>query len=265
MEFAFRAYMNNRDVTDWITSVDIEHPRKTLYRQWTFRFAGWSSIEENAVWDLFGSYDPTGKPRAEILSRAGILPPDRERARLTIAPGTMPRLEIRGYDRVWTIQRKRPRQTIVVVPSSAYIVEEINGAPVLRESSVAGALKRYEGPVGRYKVWTHVRTIHDAIRRLANAAGVRVQCRFPNYEMIPLVIPPKNSFWESILELAAPWKVRVYYRDSTNTLVLVDPLAAHYGVGGTLTVPGGVVERMTASPIRTNRTRRVLIRIPSCR
>jgi hypothetical protein len=257
--------MNNRDVTNWITSVDIEHPRKTLYRQWIFRFAGWSAIEENATWDLFGSYDPAGEPRAEILSRAGILPPDRERARLVVAVGKMPRLEIRGYDFVWIAQRKRPRETIVVVPSSAYIVEEIDGRPVLRENSVAGALNRHEGPIGKYRVWTHVSTIADAVRRLGNAAGVRVDCRLPRAPMIPYVIPPASSFWEAILELVAPWKPRIYYRDSTKTLVIVDPLHSHYGIAGSLTIPAGVVKRITGFPIVQKRTRRILIRIPPCR
>lgn len=265
MEFAFRVYMNTRDVTDWITDVQIEQPRKTLYRTWTFRFAGWSAIEENATWDLFGSYDPAGEPRAEILSRAGVLPPDRERARLVVARGEMPRLQIRGYDYVWTAQRKRPRETIVVVPSSAYIVEEIDGRPVLRENSVAGALKRYEGPIGKYRVWTQVSTIAAGVRRLGNAAGVRVQCRLPSAPMIPYVIPPANSFWDSILELVAPWKPRIYYRDSTRTLIIVDPLHAHYRIGGSLAVPGDVVTRITGAPIIRKRTRRILIRIPPCR
>ncbi len=265
MEFGFRVYMNTRDVTNWVTNVEIEHPRKTLYRQWTFRFAGWSAIEENATWDLFGSYDPAGEPRAEILSRAGILPPDRERARLVVARDQLPRLEIRGYDFVWTAQRKRPRETIVVVPSSAYIVEEVDGAPVLRENSVAGALNRYEGPVGKYRVWTHVSTIAAAVRRLGNAAGVRVQCRLPSAPMIPYVIPPEKSFWEAILDLAAPWKPKFYYRDSTRTLVIVDPLHSHYGIAGNLTVPGDAVKRITGVPIVQKRTRRILIRIPPCR
>jgi len=265
MEFGFRVYMNTRDVTDWVTSLEIEHPRKTLYRQWTFHFAGWSAIEENATWDLFGSYTPGTDPRAEILSRAGILPPDRERARLVVARGEMPRLTIRGYDYVWSAQRKRPRETIVVVPSSAYIVEEIDGRPVLRENSVAGALNRHEGPVGKYRVWTHVSTIATALRRLGNAAGVRVQCRLPSAPMIPYVIPPDKSFWEAILDLAAPWKPKFYYRDSTRTLVIVDPLHSHYAMGGPLTVPGDAVKRITGAPIYEKRTRRILIRIPPCR
>jgi len=265
VEFAFRVYMNQRDVTDWITSVDIEHPRKTLYRTWTFRFAGWSAIEEDATWDLFGSYDPIGEPRAEILSRAGVLPPDRERARLVVARGTMPRLEVRGYDYVWTAQRKRPRETIVVVPSSAYIVEEIDGRPVLRENSVAGALKRYEGPIGKYRVWTHVSSIGSAVRRLGNAAGVRVNYRLPRAPMIPYVIPPENSFWDSILELTEPWKPRFYYRDSDRMLLVADPLHSHYAIGGNLEVPADAVKRLSGAPIIQKRTRRILIRIPPCR
>jgi hypothetical protein len=265
VEFAFRAYMNNRDVTDWITDVEIEHHRKTLYRQWTFTFAGWSSIEEDAKWDLFGSYDPTAEPRAEILARAGVLPPDRERLRLVVAAGRMPVSRIRGYDFVWTAQRKRPRETIVVVPSSAYIVENVDGRPVLRENSVAGALERHEGPIGKYRVWTHVRTIRDAVNRLGNAAGVRVDYRLPNENMIPYVIPPTASYWEAMLELVQAWKPEIYYRDSTNTLVFADPLHSHYSVGGALGIPAGAVVRMTGAPILRKRTRRILIRIPQCR
>jgi hypothetical protein len=258
--------MNQRDVTNWVTSVDIEHPRKTLYRTWTFRFAGWSAIEEAATWDLFGSYTPGTDPRAEILSRAGVLPPDRERSRLVVARGTMPRLEIRGYDYVWTIQRRRPRETIVVVPSSAYIVEETeDGRPVLLENSVAGALKRYEGPIGKYRVWTHVSTVSECVRRLGNAAGVRVNCRLPRAAMIPYVIPPTSSYWEAILELTEPWKPKYYYRDSDRTLNVVDPLHSHYSIGGYLEVPAGAVSRISGAPVIQKRTRRILIRIPPWR
>lgn len=265
VEFAFRAYMNNRDVSDWIDSVEIEHPRRCLYRQWTFNFAAWSSIENNARWDLFGSYDPTGDPRAEILSRAGTLPPDRDRVRLVVAAGKIPSLRVRGYDFVWTAQRKTPRETIVVVPSSAYIVENIDGRPILRENSVAGALDRYEGPVGKYRVWTHVRTIGEAVRRLGNAAGVNVSYRQIDKPMIPYVIPPTDSFWSAMLDLAAPWKPEIYYRDSTNTLVFADRLHTHYSIGGTITIPADAVVSMTGTPVLRKRTRRILIRIPQCR
>lgn len=265
MEFGFRVYMNKRDVTDWVTTVELEHPRNTLYRQWTFNFAGWSSIEEGAEWDLFGSYDPTGDPRAEVLARAGRTPPDRERDRLIVEAGKIPTLRVRGYDFVWSVQRKRPRETIIVVPSSAYIVEEIDGRPVLLENSVAGAIRRYEGPIGKYRVWTNVRTIPQCVKRLGNAAGVRVDYRLPSANMIPLVIDPTLSYWEAMIDLAKPWKPKIYYRDSINTLVLADPLHSHYQVGTTLTVPARTVVRMTGAPIKHKRTRRILIRIPPCR
>lgn len=265
-EFAFRVFMNHRDVTDWITSVELEHPRKTLYRRWTFRFAAWSAIESGAKWDLFASYQPTTNPQAEILTREGVAPPDREKDRLVVATGQLPRLEVRGYDFVWTAQRKRPRETIVLVPSSAYVVEETeDGRRVLRENSVTGALERYDGPVGKYRVWTNVRSVHIAIKRLANAAGMRVKCLFPDTPMIPLVLPPESSFWESIRELSGPWVPNYYYRDAENTLVIEDGISTRYPVSGSLTVPKDAVSRMTAAPVYLNRTRRVILKVPKCR
>ena len=264
MELSFRVYMNQRDVTPWITSIEIEHPRRTLYRQWTFNFAAWSNLESGARWDLFATYDDA-EPRAEIMSRGGILPPDRERRRLIVAAASVPRLQVRGYDFAWMAQRRQPAETIILVPSSAYKVEERDGRPILIENSVAGAINRYQGPIGKYRVWTHTRTLHQAIQKLGRAAGVNTRILIPNHDLIPTVIEPTKSFWQAIVDLVAPWAPRIYYRDSTNTLVFVDPLARHYGIDRTLELPSESIAEMVGAPVEFKRIRRILARIPKWR
>ena len=264
MELTFAVYMNRRDITPWITRIEIEHPRRTLYRQWTFTLAAWSNLEEDARYDIFVTYDPT-EPRAEIMSRGGILPPDRQRKRLTVSAVSVPTLTIKGYDLVWLAQRRQPAETVILVPNSTYQVEERDGAPVLIENSVAGAIDRYTGPVGRYRVWSYTRTIHQAVTKLGRAAGVNVRLLMPNHDLIPTVIPPTSSYWKAMQDLTAPWKPRIYYRDSTNTLVFVAPTSRHYRIGRTLELPSEVISEMTGAPVEFKRARRLLVKVPKCR
>lgn len=264
MDLEFRVFMNRRDVTQWVSSIDIEHPRRTLYRQWTFNFNAWSNLEAGARWDIFATYD-SSDPRAEVMSRQGILPPDRERRRLVISAASVPTLTVRGYDLAWIMQRRQPAETIILVPSSTYQIEERAGAPVLIENSVAGAIDRYTGPVGRYRVWSYTKTLHQAVTKLARAAGVNVRLLLPNHDIQPVVIPPTSSYWKAISDLVAPWKPRYYYRDSTNTLVIVDPVTRHYRVGRTLELPSEAIQRLTGHPVEFKRARRLLVRVPPCR
>lgn len=264
MELKFSVYMNRRDVTPWVKEVLVSHERRTLYRQWTFNFHAWSNLEPAARWDLFATYD-SSEPKAEILSRGGVLPPDRERRRLIVDAASVPALTVRGYDLAWMMQRRQPAETIVLVPSSTYQTEERNGAEVLVENSVAGALERYGGTVGRYRVWSYTKTLHQAVTKLARAAGVRVRLLIPNHDIQPLVIPPTSSYWKAIKDLCEPWKPRYYYRDSSNTLVIVDPVTRHYRLGRTLELARETISSMRGAPVEFPRTRRLLVRVPKCR
>jgi hypothetical protein len=264
MECGIRVYMNSRDVTGWVTRVELDQARRTLYRQWTFTFAAWSNLEDGARWDLFASYDPSSTPKAEILSRAGIIPPDRAR-RLQVNHASVPTLTVRGYDYVWMAQRRAPEHTLVMVPGSNHRFDDSTGTIVTRDGSATLALNNYGGVVGRYQVIEGCDTLHAAIRKLANAAGANVRLLFPDYDLQPFVIDPGKSYWQAILDLIRPWKTRVYYRDSTNTLIIVDPVSSHYSIGRTLELSANVIESLSGRPVDLRRTRRLIVKVPPCR
>jgi hypothetical protein len=249
----YTVYMDRRDVTPWVQSLEIRQPAGEIYREFRITFAGWSAVENyqsGVVWDIYSSMD-AANPRGEIEIRAGIVPPDRER-QVMIRPGEMPEISIDGFDHVWLAQRRRPSDTIVIVPGSGY-----GEGP----DGVQYALSRYDGPLGRYVVWQYVSTIHRAIQRLCSEAGMNVDCRFPNQPIVPFVVDPTYSYWEAVKELFAPWGAEAYYRRTTNTVILVDPEAPRYLVGNTLELATKHIVSAEALPIRTRRIRRVIVRI----
>jgi len=252
----YTVYMDRRDVTPWVRSLELRQPRRTIYREFTIDFAGWAAVQnfqDGVTWDIYSSTD-VSNPRAEVEIAGGIIPPDRDRL-VELEPGKIPTISITGYDRAWLVQRRRPNETIVVVPGSGF-GEDL-------EEAVGYAFAHYDGPVGNYRVWSWTRTVHDAVRKLANEAGVRVDLRFPNREIRPFVVAPESSYFEAIRELVDPWSPEVYYRRSFNTLVFVDPEAPRYGVGRTITLAAKHLRRVQAVPHRTKRIRRVLIRVSS--
>lgn len=256
MKLYYSVFMDRRDVTSWVQALEIRQPRRTIYREFSLEFAGWAAIQnyqDGATWDIYSSVDQDN-PRAEVEIAGGVIPPDRDRL-VDLQPGKVPVVEITGYDRAWMIQRRRPSATIVVVPGSGF-GEEL-------EESVGYALERYDGPVGQYRVWTYTRTVHEAVRKLANEAGVRVDLRFPDREIRPFVVDPERSYYEAIRELVDPWSPEVYYRRSWNALVFVDAEAPRYGVGRTVELAARHIRRVQALPVRAKRIRRVLLRVAS--
>jgi hypothetical protein len=255
-------YMNGSDVTPWITDLEIRQPRGAVYKQFTATFAGWNAVESyrtGASWDLFSSNDPEN-PRAEVEIRGGTVPPDRERRTVVVERGKIPAITVMGYDRVWIAQRRRPTDTIIAIPGGGWTWDEVDGQTILRESGVLEAIERYSGPVGRYRVWSHCRTIHGVIRRLANAAGINVELRFPDADVRSVVIPPDQSYWEAIRELASPWAVEMWFRRSWNSLLMLDPESPRYPVGRTLNIGTKAIRSIDAVPIQTRRVRRVIVR-----
>lgn len=255
--------MNQRDVTDWISAVDVRQPRGAIYRQFDVTFAGWNAIEgyeAGARWDIFATHDET-EPRGEILIRAGAVPPDRDRT-VIVARGAIPSVTVRGYDNVWMMQRRRPTDTIVAIPGTGLTFDQVDGQEVTRQSSVEEALDRYDGPVGRIRVWQYVRTIGDACRRLGNEAGVRVDFRIPDHDLKSVVIPATSSYWQAIRDLVKPWAPDYYFRRSLNTLTILDPESPRYVIGRRFNLSADNVPRITVRPITTNRIRRVIVRFP---
>lgn len=243
-------YHAGSDVTPWVTAVEVVQPSQTIYREFGVTLVGWSSFEAGGTWDVFGSYEPEN-PRAECLIRGGVVPPDRQ-VSMGLQTGAVPQVTIRGYDRVWLALRRAPRETVVLAPDS-------DGAAVAR------VLEDYGGVVGRYRVWRGMRTLHNAVVALGNAAGLRVRCLVPNYPLQPLVVDPRSSYWQAMLGLLEPVGAEVWYRRTANELVVADPLSLRYGLGRRMTIPAGLVVRAEAIPWRRRRVRRVVFRVPPCR
>lgn len=251
MDHYATVYMNSRDVTHWVTALDLYQPRATIYRQFDITFGGWSSLEyfeAGARWDIFASHDTTD-PRAESIIRAGIIPPDRERAML-VRHGQIPTVTLRGYDSVWLAQRRRPTDTVVIVPGAGF-----------GDGSVEAALEKYDGPIGRLAVWNYTSNVRRALDRLAAEAGLRVDYRLPDFDLLPFVIPPTRSYWEAILDLVRPWQPEIYYRRAYNRLLILDPEAPRYGVGRTLKIGEENLARVDAVPVTRNRIRRMILRL----
>lgn len=251
MIYYLTVYMNSRDVTPWVTELSITQPKRTIYRHFDITMAGWHFLEQyedGASWDVYASHDDTD-PTAEAVIRNGVIPPDRARA-LLIAAATVPTISLRGYDNVWLAQRRRPTDTLVVVPGAGF-----------GDGGVEAALEKYTGPVGRYAVWNYAATISQAVGRLAAEAGLRVDYRLPDADLLPFVIPPDRSYWEALVELVRPWQPEIYYRRNYNTLLILDPEAPRYGIGRTLNVGKENLVRVIGLPVYRNRTRRVILKL----
>lgn len=245
-------YMNRRDVTPWLQSLEPSQPAGCIYRQFTATFAGWHALEgylAGATWDLYGSHDPAN-PRAVALIRDGIVPQDREQT-ASVGAGAVPSFTVTGYDAVWLAQRRRPRDTVVMVPDAGF-----------GSGSVAKALASYqEGPVGRYVVWQYVRTYRAAVERLAREAGFRVDYRLPDHPLEPLVVPPTSSYWDALISLVEPWAPEVWYRRTWNTLMFLDPEAPRYDLDNVLTLGPDMGVAVDALPVVRNRVHRVILRV----
>ena len=246
MGYGATVYMDKRDVSGWITSVEIEQ-MDSIHRRFRIVFAGWHSFDESNRWDIFESYDQAGNPRAEVTIRNGVIPADRQRV-VAVQPGEVPTITAEGYEYIWLAKRRAPAETVILVPSTRNI-----------EQDVGLAIANYRGgEIGTYRVWPGVRDLHTAIRRLMKAARVRVQVRIPNYAMQPYVIDPKLSYWKAVEGLTDPFAPVRYYIRSTNTMMIADPTASLMGSGSVLNLPE--VTLLDIQPQRLRRIRRVLMR-----
>ncbi|MCP4897620.1 MAG: hypothetical protein GY906_11665 [bacterium] len=254
-KYSLTVWMGKRDVTKWVQSCEVEQPPDCIYRQAKIDFAGWSAIESGARWDVCGSYNPA-KPRAELLLRAGAIPPDRER-RVIIAAGKVPTFSITVYDYVWHAQRRTSDETIVMVPDAGGLSADV---------ALENWRRKTSAPVGVHRVWSHVRTVGDAVKRLAARGGFRVIWGLPAYDMAPRVVDPKMSYWKAMLDLANPYAPEVYYRPTSNQIVFLDPYAVRYGVGSQLELDAKAVYSIPdVGPVTRNRVRRVILSVPPCR
>jgi len=261
MKLGYTVYMNYRDVSAWVESLSWGQPTQELYREFSVTFAGWNAVEEyeeGARWDIFASHDPTD-PRSECVIRAGVIPPDRE-GQVVVTGQEVPKVTLKGYEQFWLAQRRRPSETLVLVPGSGILYDIVGGHHIVRENTVKSALEAYDQPVGRYRVLQYVNTVHEAIRRLSREAGFNVETRFQDAPLTPMVIDPEKSYWQVIDELSRSRRVRKRYRRATNTLLLVAPESDQYGIGQTLNLGSGNVVSVDGMPVRHKRIRRIIMR-----
>jgi hypothetical protein len=243
--------MDKRDVTPWVKTCAISQV-DSIHRKFTLTFSGWHSFSEDNRWDIFETYDPAN-PRAEVTIRNGIIPEDRTRL-VRIAKDSVPSITAEGYEYIWLAKRRAPRETVILVPSTRNVEQDVNIA-------LQNYDKNYSGqPIGVYRVWPGVRTMHEAVRRLMAAARIRTQIRIPDYKLTPYVVDPTLSYWAAVEQLTDPFAPVRYYVRSTNTMMIADPTATLMGSGSVLNIPAGSVAGVDVRPQRLRRIRRVLMR-----
>lgn len=252
MEYGLTIYMDKRDVTSWITECQIEQI-DSINRKFKLVFAGWHSFDDSNRWDIFETYDPTN-PRAECTIRNGIIPEDRTRV-VRVKSEAVPTITAMGYEYIFMAKRRAPQETIVLVPSTRNVEQDIGLAIANYQRKFGQA-----AAIGTYRVWPGVRTMHHAVRRLMQAARIRVQIRVPNYDLTPYVIDPTLSYWDAVRRLTDPFAPVRYYIRSTNTIVIADPTQTFMGSGTVLNIPESAVNMIDVMPQRLRRIRRVLMR-----
>jgi hypothetical protein len=245
MDFRVTVYMDRRDVTPWVRSVSINQ-NDAVSRHFTIQFNTWHEFNESNRWDIFGSYDPA-TPRQELLIRSGIIPNDRKRA-VNVTMGKVPTVVAEGYEQIWLAKRRGPTKTIIFVPGWGKVNEQ-----------VAQAIEDYKGEVGLYRVWNGTPTMHRAVQKLAQAAGIRVSLTIPDYPIKAFVVPKENSYWQEIMRLTDPYAPHRYYLRSQNRLVIADKQDEIMGAHNKLIIPAGIVDKLNATPVITKRVRRVIV------
>ena len=247
-EFSMTVYMDRRDVSSWVKSVEIDQD-DSMTRKFTVEFTAWHSFDPSSRWDIFGSYSATS-PRDEILIRNGLLDP-AQRKQVSLSRKSAPRIIAKGYEWVWLAQRRRPSKTLVFAPANGNL-----------DAAVQIAIQNYDGPIGEYVVWYGIDSNHTLVRKLMQAVGVNVSCRFPRHSVAPFVMNPEISYYKQVLEIVEPYAVQPYYVRSTNTLVLSDQRDAAMGAGNTMTIPDTIVDNLLARPRFRSRPTRVIVRFP---
>jgi len=272
----YSVYVDHKEITPWVIAVEIEQPRRTIYRKAEITLAGLSpdAIPAGGRWDVFGSYDPAN-PRQVDLIRNGYLPPDKDQAVL-VTGREVPKLKLTVYDFVWVLQRRTPEETLVFVPGNGIVWDHTpDGVYYVVENQIQTAIDNLTGiirdpykptpkfPAGRYRVLNFVRTAYHAAYVLGLLAGVRVNWQLPDYKIQPYAIGAGKTYWDAILDLAAPYAPEVYYRRDWNSLNLVDPLTRKWQPAGeVMNLPAGLVTSVRGAPQTRRTIRRVIVRVP---
>lgn len=245
MDFRITVYMDRRDVTPWIRSVEFNQ-NDAVSRHFRLEFNTWHEFDESNRWDIFGTYDPA-EPRQELLIRSGIIPNDRKIA-VNVTKGRVPKVTAEGYEQIWLAKRRGPTKTIIFAPGWSKVNEQ-----------VAQAIEDYGKEVGGYRVWNGTPTMHRCVFKLARAAGIRVSLTIPDYPIKSFVVPKENSYWQEIMRLTDPYAPHRYYVRSQNKLVIADKQDEIMGAHNKLIIPASIVDKLNATPVITKRVRRVIV------
>ena len=256
MKYGVHVEMDYRDITSKIRSVQIEL-LEDGFRSFELRFSGWHNFDNSNTFDIYETYDGTDPYQYNVI-RKGRLIPDAERF-IAVDPAAPPYLVANGREGVWFARRKRPRDTIVLLPRTDDVQTAIDTALADYQHKNPGR------PTGTIRVWRNVNTIGRAVVRLMRAAGVNCSFRIPDHPLTPYVLDPTISYWTAMERLTNPWNPVRYYQRWTNRLVIQDATQPLMGDGPSLNVPADEIKKLQAIPRTRSMPSRILLRIPPWR
>jgi hypothetical protein len=241
-------YMGGRDVGAFLQRVAVSNATATYYRSFTVTFRGWHSIDLTASWDIFATHTAS-IPRSETQIRNGISNPD-QLPKFTFA-GDVPTTEVQGFDWAWRAQKVRTGDnaainTLVIAPDS---------------TSARRAVFTSNTVVGNWS-WIRATTLHEAITQLGLLAGMQIELRIPDVAIAAQVLPPGQTIWDSILNLARPFAPEPYFRRCEDRMLLADRAAAAQGIGSSLGLSEDLVKSIDGVPATAQMLRRLLIGVP---
>lgn len=244
--------MDNRDITPYLRRVKIEL-LEDGFRAFELRFTGWHNFTTDNTFDIYETYDGA-EPYQFCTIRQGRLSPDSSRM-ISVDPNAPPYIVANGRESVWFARRKRPRDTVVLVPNTQDVQTAV-------DTALADYRHKNPGrPVGTVRVWRGVNTLERAVQKLMRAAGMNVSYRIPDHPMVPYVLDPTISYWTAVERLTNPWAPVRYYQRWTNTWVIQDATMPLMGDGPPLNIPASDVRNVKAIPRVRSMPSRILLRM----
>lgn len=256
-KYGMRVEMNGADVTGWLRGIKIEL-LEDGFRAFELRFSAWHSFGTGDYFDIYESFDQATAPYQSITIRKGKLLVDAQRL-ITVDSVRPPYLVANGRESGWFARRKRPTETIVLVPNSTTVDDDVTTA-------LADYAHKNPGrPTGQIRVWRGVNTIGRAVEQLIRASGMNCSYRLPDHPLTPYVIDPTISYWSAANALSEPWAPVRYYQRWTNTWVMQDASDPLMGDGPPLNIPGDEMKQLQAIPRTRPYPARILMRFPPWR
>ncbi|MFH0901724.1 MAG: hypothetical protein V2A73_13935 [Pseudomonadota bacterium] len=253
-ELYFKVKMNRRDVTKWVSALEVRQRPWTYFREFTISFVGWHSIEHGASWDIWGGYDSA---EDELLIRQGMVPLDRLPS-VTVDGKNVPTITVTGYDWAYYATRMTPRQTIILGASNSEMF----------------ATCRAQGRPLSACIFRQADRMHTAVASLGRLAGIECEFAMPDYYLgghvrefpmelgtSPLIVEPTTTLWDAMWRLASVFRPEVFARRSRNTIVFGSRVAPETGRGARL-ISGSAIKSLTATKVLGRALKTVVVRIP---